>query len=167
MNNNPYSIASEVYHKMSSTVTFQNFIESIEYINNNYFISECRIPITELRSISGLNIDSDLYHHLIGEFYKTIPHEVTLEMIGNTLMNMDGDNAMTQYITQHGIDMTKRMRSTPNTYRILVKLSENKFPMNKSYSKKYEKLLNLFHPIMYYLCNTIINNYCSVSHNIL
>lgn len=82
-------------------------------------------------------------------------------------MNLDGDNAMTQYITQHSIDMTKRMRSTPNTYKILIQLSKNEFLMNKTYSKKYEKLINLFYPIMYYLCNTIINNYCTVSHNIL
>lgn len=130
-------------------------------INKNFFVSKCHIPMTELRSISSLDINGDLYSHIVDEFYKIIPHEITPSMIQNTLMNIDGDNAMTQYITQHNINTTKKMRSTPNTYRILVQLSNNKFPMNKTYSKKYEKIIELFHPIMYYLCNKIIYDYCS------
>ena len=142
--------------------TAQNILDAeLAHINENYFISKCNIPMTELRSISGLDIDGDLNSHIKNEFYEIIPHEITSDMIQNTLMHIDGDNAMTQYITQHNIDTTKKMRSTPNTYRILVQLSNNNFPMNKTYSKKYEKIIELFHPIMHYLCNKIIGDYCT------
>ena len=130
-------------------------------INENYFISKCRIPMTELRSITGLDINGELNFHIVNEFYKIIPQTITPEMIENTLININGDNAMVQYIALHNIDITKRMRSSPNTYRILTQLSHKKFPKTDRHSGKYTALTNLFHPILYYLCNKIIHDYCA------
>lgn len=139
----------------------------LDDINKNYFVSKCRIPMTELSAMAGLSIDGDLYHKIIDEFYKKIPQEITPTMVKNTLQTIIDtddvkDNEMTQYISQHNIDTTKRMRSDANTYRILVHLVDGQCKMNKGHrSGCGQALVNVFTPILYHLCYNIIDDYCT------
>ena len=125
-----------------------------------------RIPMIDLRKMTQLDIDGDLYYRIVNYFNRYIPLEITPQMIENTLLNIDCEqNAFNQYIHAHKIDIAKRMRSMRTVYNILRALhargTNNTLMMNKRYCPKYEKIVNMFHPILYYMCYTMTGDYCA------